>query len=265
MAIYSNSNETEFQNNKKAFIKKVFIATAILSFLSMLFSLICDAILSTSNVDTLAYLRYFSVVYIPIVFMLPNIFLNKNMKQESCMLSTSQTLAMLRIPKEEREQTIKKSISNNTDKWYRAKSYPLYIITFVWCFFGIFIALSYFSKDIKFYFTTNFSTGAVFLTFSGLSALTMIIAFCIFIHYLSAWKKTLIWNYDEFNLSLSKQEDILKTEREEYAQIKKKNAQLRSEVKSKNKETKIKNEHISTYYKKSPNYMTKLSKLNELK
>ena len=42
----------------------------------------------------------------------------------------------------------------------------------------------------------------------------------MYLRYLSLWKKVLIWNYDEINLSIDEKKAILETERANYKEHK---------------------------------------------
>lgn len=264
----SYSNESGFLNYKKYFIKTIDAITSTLFSLTMLFCSVCYLALSISGFSISASSRYASITAIPLPFTLPIIFLSINKKQEYYTLDTSVALSILRKSREENEKTSNKSLLNSTDKWYRAKYRYFHIVTIVWCSLGIFSTLSRFSNDIKFYVNNDLPNSTIFLTFSGLSTLTTVIALSVYLFYLSVWKKTLIWNFDELNLSENKKACLLQSERDEYIQKKKEKAQNKISNNSSNADKDKNTKKTATnqqYYKTSPEHMTKLAKLKELK
>lgn len=244
-----------------------------LCFLAMLLYLICCIILSKS--DNVTSVNYFSIAYSLIPLILPDIFIYKNQIQEGNALRMSNYFSIIRKRKElmqqseeERANVVKEAQSSNVDKQYRIKQYPLYIVTIIWCILFLFAPIARMSSDIKFCITYDVDNSSAVVALSVLSSIAIIVALAMFLVYLSLWKKILIWNYNEINLSSDEKRAILKAERDNY---KKHKSQLAIEKRNKKERQHKVNDSVQPknttqqYYKKNPESMTKLSKLNELK
>lgn len=267
------SSPTDLSNYKKK-INSIFSNVAYaLCFLAMLLYLICCIMLSKS--DNVVSVNYFSIAYSVIPFILPYIFIYKNQIQEGNALRMSNYFSIIRKRKElmqqseeERANVVKEAQSSNVDKQYRIKQYPLYIVTIIWCILFLFAPIARMSSDIKFCITYDVDNSSAAVALSVLSSIAIIVSLAMSLVYLSLWKKILIWNYDEINLSSDEKRAILKAERDNY---KKHKSQLAIEKRNKKEQQHKANDSVQPkntaqqYYKKNPESMTKLSKLNELK
>lgn len=249
--------------------------TSSLCLLAMLLYMICCIILSKSDNSNVSA-NYFSIVYIAIPFILPQIFISKSQIQEGSAARMSTLISTIRRRKEfmqkseeERANEWKEAQAKDVDKWYRVKQYPLYIATIIWCVLFLFNPIARMSSDIKVCITHDVDNSSAVIAMSVLSSIAIIVALAMFLVYLSLWKKILIWNYDEINLSGDEKRAILKEERDNYKEYK---SQLAIEKRNKkeqqrheaNNSVQPKNT-TQQYYKKNPETMTKLAKINELK
>lgn len=274
MKTYNFSSQSNLSNYKKK-VNSIFSnVTYSLCFLAMLLYLICCIMLSKS--DNVVSVNYFSIAYSVIPFILPYIFIYKNQIQEGNALRMSNYFSIIRKRKElmqqseeERANVVKEAQSSNVDKRYRIKQYPLYIVNIIWCILFLFAPIAKMSSDIKFCITYDINNSSAVIALSVLSSVAIIVALAMFLVYLTLWKKVLIWNFDEINLSGDEKRAILKAERDNYKEYKHKLAQDKRQEREQQRHEE--NNSVSPkgtaqqYYKKNPESMTKLSKLNELK
>lgn len=249
--------------------------TSSLCLLAMLLYMICCIILSKSDNNNVSA-NYFSISYIAIPFVLPQIFIYKSQIQEGRAARMSTLISTIRRRKElmqkseeERANEWKEAQAKDVDKWYRVKQYPFFIITIIWCVLFLFNPIARMSSDIKFCITHDVDNSSAVIAMSVLSSIAIFVAIVMFLVYLSLWKKILIWNYDEINLSSDEKKAILKEERVKYKEYKsqlaiEKRNEKEQEQHNTNNLVKSKNTP-QQYYKKNPETMTKLSKINELK
>lgn len=275
MQTYNFSSPSDLSNYKKRMNSVFSNVTSSLYILAMVLDMICCIILSKSdNIDVSA--NYFSIVNTIIPFILPQIFIHKSQIQEGSAARMSTLISTIRRRKdlmqkseEERANEWKEAQTKNVDKWYRVKQYPLYITTIIWCVLFLFNSIARMSSDIKVCITYDVDNSSAVIAMSVLSSIAIIVALAIFLGYLSIWKKILIWNYDEINLSDDKKRAILKKERDNYKEYKNQLAIEKHKMKEQqrheaNNSVQPKNT-TQQYYKKNPETMTKLAKINELK
>ena len=229
--------------------------TSCLIALSMVLYFICYAILSKdTNTDYSSFI--FLLLPIFLASVLPDIFIYKNQIQNGNAFQIS-----IDTGKEERSIRI--------DKWYRVRQRTFYIVTIIWCVFFLFASIARMSNDIKFCIINNIKNSSAIIAMSVLSSIAIIVACAMYLRYLSLWKKVLIWNYDEINLSIDEKKAILETERANYKEHK---SQLAMEKRNQKELRKHETNNsvqpkktVQQYYKKNPETMTKLTKINELK
>lgn len=275
MQTYNFSSPSDLSNYKKRMNSVFSNVTSSLCLLAMLLYMICCIILSKSDNNNVSA-NYFSIGYIAIPFILPQIFIYKSQIQEGNAARMSTLISTIRRRKElmqkseeERVNEWKKTQAKDVDKWYRVKQYPLYIATIIWCVLFLFNPIARMSSDIKVCITYDVDNSSAVIAMSVLSSIAIIVALAMFLVYLSLWEKILIWNYDEINLSGDEKRAILKKERDNYKEYK---SQLAIEKRNKkeqqrheaNNSVQPKNT-TQQYYKKNPETMTKLAKINELK
>ncbi len=257
-------NAYDLSNYKKKLVSSVDILFSILVPLSVLLRLICGIIFSDSN--NLRF-NYYSIYCIPLMFVLPNIFLYRNKKQNKIANST-EILSAVDIKLDEKL----KSNEANTNTLYRTKNYKLFIVHIVLCVLGFWAALAGFSNDLKMYFIYNFKNATPILILSALSSIAIMITCVAFIIYLILWKKIIIWNYDEIFLSVKNKNTILRNERANYKTYRKNERKsdrqyykdyIKYKIEDKKQEHKQR-KFQSSKYNKMPASMTKLDKLKEL-
>lgn len=276
MQTYNFSSPSDLSNYKKRMNSVFSNVTSSLYILAMVLYMICGKILSKSyNIDVW-FVSYYSIVYTVIPFILPYIFILKNQIQKGSAARMSTLISTIRRRKElmqkseeERANEWKDAQSKNVDKWYRVKQYPLYIATIIWCVLFLFSPIARMSNDIKVCITYDVDNSSAVIAMSVLSSIAIIVALAMFLVYLSLWKKILIWNYDEINLSDDEKRAILKAERYNYKEYK---SQLAIEKRNKKEQHRHESNNsvqpkntTQQYYKNNPETMTKLAKINELK
>ena len=243
MQAYNFLDSSDLADHKKRIDSYFNSAISLLSFLAMLFYMICLITLHTPDTINKIKINYLSITYTAIPFILPSIFIYKNQKGRN-----QQSTADL-------------------NKWYRTKQYPIYIATIIWCILFLPTPIARISNDIKLCITNDIHNSSAVIALSVLSSVAIIIALAMVLVYLTLWKKVLIWNYDEISLPNSEKQAILKAEKDNYKEHKRQLA-IEKRNKKEQRETKHSAQQKNTpqqYYKKNPESMTKLSKLNELK